>query len=145
MGAVAALDAGTELAIEWTVEGVRGRVPAKVVELPFEDGRPDITRELEVDRMKSEFLSMAAHELRTPMASIFGFTELLLRRLSVAPADAAKLITMPAEQIVEALLRPASMMAYLADFRVMTLVTVVIIPLLFFMRRQATYARPSRR
>lgn len=40
----------------------------------------DITRELEVDRMKSEFLSMAAHELRTPMASIFGFTELLLRR-----------------------------------------------------------------
>jgi PAS domain S-box-containing protein len=40
----------------------------------------DMTRELEVDRMKSEFLSMAAHELRTPMASIFGFTELLLRR-----------------------------------------------------------------
>ncbi len=40
----------------------------------------DITHELEVDRMKSEFLSMAAHELRTPMASIFGFTELLLNR-----------------------------------------------------------------
>ncbi len=40
----------------------------------------DITHELEVDRMKSEFLSMAAHELRTPMASIFGFTELLLKR-----------------------------------------------------------------
>jgi signal transduction histidine kinase len=28
--------------------------------------------------MKSEFLSHAAHELRTPMASIFGFTELLI-------------------------------------------------------------------
>ena len=40
----------------------------------------DITQELEVDRMKSEFLSMAAHELRTPMASIFGFTELLIKR-----------------------------------------------------------------
>ncbi|PXW96520.1 PAS domain S-box-containing protein [Sphaerotilus hippei] len=40
----------------------------------------DMTREFEVDRMKSEFLSMAAHELRTPMASIFGFTELLLKR-----------------------------------------------------------------
>jgi signal transduction histidine kinase/CHASE1-domain containing sensor protein len=38
----------------------------------------DITRETEVDRMKSEFLSHAAHELRTPMASIYGFTELLL-------------------------------------------------------------------
>jgi PAS domain S-box-containing protein len=40
----------------------------------------DITHESEVDRMKSEFLSTAAHELRTPMASLFGFTELLLRR-----------------------------------------------------------------
>ncbi len=40
----------------------------------------DITAETEVDRMKSEFLSTAAHELRTPMVSIFGFTELLLHR-----------------------------------------------------------------
>ena len=40
----------------------------------------DVTRETEVDRMKSEFLSTAAHELRTPMVSIFGFTELLLKR-----------------------------------------------------------------
>jgi PAS domain S-box-containing protein len=38
----------------------------------------DITHETEVDRMKSEFLSTAAHELRTPMASIFGFAEVLL-------------------------------------------------------------------
>ena len=38
----------------------------------------DVTGEAEVDRMKSEFLSHAAHELRTPMASIFGFSELLL-------------------------------------------------------------------
>jgi signal transduction histidine kinase len=40
----------------------------------------DVTHELEVDRMKSEFLAMAAHELRTPMVSIFGFTELLIKR-----------------------------------------------------------------
>ncbi|MFT3859357.1 MAG: CHASE domain-containing protein [Aquabacterium sp.] len=40
----------------------------------------DVTHETEVDQMKSAFLSMAAHELRTPMASIFGFTELLLTR-----------------------------------------------------------------
>ena len=40
----------------------------------------DVTHETLVDQMKSEFLSMAAHELRTPMASIFGFTELLMRR-----------------------------------------------------------------
>ncbi len=40
----------------------------------------DETRQHELDRMKSEFLSLAAHELRTPMASIFGFVELLLNR-----------------------------------------------------------------
>jgi len=40
----------------------------------------DITREAELDRMKSDFLSTAAHELRTPMASIVGFSELLLMR-----------------------------------------------------------------
>jgi PAS domain S-box-containing protein len=40
----------------------------------------DVTREMEVDRMKSEFLTTAAHELRTPMVSVFGFTELLLNR-----------------------------------------------------------------
>ena len=38
----------------------------------------DITHETEVDRLKSEFVAVAAHELRTPMASIYGFTELLL-------------------------------------------------------------------
>jgi PAS domain S-box-containing protein len=40
----------------------------------------DVTRETEVDRMKSEFLTTAAHELRTPMVSIFGFAELMLKR-----------------------------------------------------------------
>ncbi len=42
----------------------------------------DVTHETEVDRMKSEFLSTAAHELRTPMTSIYGFVQLLtLRRM----------------------------------------------------------------
>lgn len=40
----------------------------------------DVTHESEVDRMKSEFLSTAAHELRTPMASIYGFSELMLNQ-----------------------------------------------------------------
>ena len=40
----------------------------------------DVTHETEVDRLKSEFLSTAAHELRTPMTNIYGFAELLLTR-----------------------------------------------------------------
>ncbi len=37
----------------------------------------DVTHETEVDRIKSEFLTTAAHELRTPMQSIYGYSELL--------------------------------------------------------------------
>ena len=40
----------------------------------------DVSQEFEVDRLKSEFLTTAAHELRTPMTSILGFSELLLHR-----------------------------------------------------------------
>ena len=40
----------------------------------------DVTRETEIDRLKDEFLSTAAHELRTPIASIHGFSELLQMR-----------------------------------------------------------------
>ncbi len=37
----------------------------------------DITREAQIDRMKSEFIAMAAHELRTPMTAIKGYISLL--------------------------------------------------------------------
>jgi len=40
----------------------------------------DISRETELDRMKSQFLATAAHELRTPLASVYGYAELLLTR-----------------------------------------------------------------
>ena len=46
----------------------------------------DITHEVEVERMKSDFLSTAAHELRTPMANIYGFAEVLLKQ-KVSAAD----------------------------------------------------------
>lgn len=37
----------------------------------------DFTREAEIDRMKSLFVSIASHDLRTPLNSILGYTEML--------------------------------------------------------------------
>ena len=53
----------------------------------------DVTHETEVDRMKSEFLTTAAHELRTPMTSIYGYVELLLGRELPPPRQRAVLET----------------------------------------------------
>jgi len=39
----------------------------------------DVTREREADRVKTELVSMVAHELRSPLTSIYGFSELLIQ------------------------------------------------------------------
>jgi PAS domain S-box-containing protein len=52
----------------------------------------DVTRDTEVDRLKSEFMSTAAHELRTPMVSIFGFSELLLHSTDLDKETTRELI-----------------------------------------------------
>ncbi|MGA9533030.1 MAG: ATP-binding protein [Anaerolineales bacterium] len=38
----------------------------------------DITQDVEVDRLKSEFVATVSHELRTPMTSVKGYVEMLL-------------------------------------------------------------------
>ena len=52
----------------------------------------DITKEHEVDAMKSEFVSTVSHELRTPLASVLGFTELMLNR-ELKPEKQKKYLT----------------------------------------------------
>lgn len=45
----------------------------------------DVTREREIARMKSDFVSAVSHELRTPMTSIKGFVTTLLRKRRMPP------------------------------------------------------------
>jgi len=60
---------------------------------------------------------------------------------TVPSDDINRLIAMWGEELN----RQAATIAYLNDFRVLALATVIFMPLLLFMRRQAMLARPTRR
>jgi signal transduction histidine kinase len=60
----------------------------------------DVTHEAEVDRMKSEFLATAAHELRTPMTGLHAGIELLLTRDFEAPRRLQMLKMMQRQSVV---------------------------------------------
>ena len=57
----------------------------------------DITALKDLDRAKDEFISVAAHELRNPLAGLKGYTEILLRQAAqerLSPAIVERLKTM---------------------------------------------------
>jgi signal transduction histidine kinase len=70
----------------------------------------DITLELEAERLKSEFIAAVSHELKTPLASILGFSELLLDH-SYSPAELQEFL----ENIQHSSLRLKDMVNNLLD------------------------------
>ncbi len=60
----------------------------------------DVTYENEIDRMKTEFITSAAHELRTPITSIRGFSEILLSKGDIKEGEKEKFLSYINQQSV---------------------------------------------
>ncbi|BCR03810.1 hypothetical protein DESUT3_08790 [Desulfuromonas versatilis] len=58
----------------------------------------DVTQEREIEHMKSEFVSLAAHELGSPLTSIVGFSEVLLAKPDISPKEQRRYIEIIRDQ-----------------------------------------------
>jgi signal transduction histidine kinase len=68
----------------------------------------DITREVEVDRLKTEFVTTVSHELRTPITPIKGYVDMLLM-------GAAGPLTPIQQQLIETIRNNADRLRILVD------------------------------
>ncbi|MGH2747526.1 MAG: sensor histidine kinase [Actinomycetota bacterium] len=90
------------------LQGEEGEVAGGVMVLR------DMSREREIERMKSEFLSNISHELRTPLTPIKGYAEILNRR--GVPAQKAKQFV---TGIIDSTARLERIVGLLVDFAAM--------------------------
>ncbi len=84
----------------------------------------DTTREAQVERMKTEFLSNVSHELRTPLTPIRGYAEILRRHPDLPPAKTKEY----AGSILDASLRMSRVVDLLVDVAAMEAGRVVPAP-----------------
>lgn len=52
----------------------------------------DVSALVDLDRLKDQFITVAAHELRTPVTIIKGYSQLMLRNADKLPADLARML-----------------------------------------------------
>lgn len=73
----------------------------------------DMSKEHEVEQMKTDFLSRVGHELRTPLTGILGYSDILLRR--EVPAERARSWHEEILQSARRLLRIVEMLEFFAS------------------------------
>ncbi len=105
-------------------------VPVRVALTPLDDGEGvvlvlrDTTREREVERMKTEFLSNVSHELRTPLTPIRGYAEILVGR----PGLAADKVTMFATTIRDESIKMNRVVDLLVDVAALEAGRMTVVP-----------------
>ena len=123
-GGTVPLEGDIPAGLAFVVRRRGGDVPVAVASSPLRDeggqtsGRVyvirDMSREHEVERMKSEFLANVSHELRTPLTPIIGYSEILQKK--EVPAERAREF---ARGILESARRLERIVAMLLDFSAM--------------------------
>ena len=80
---------GVRHTIAWTVMALRGQSGATSYLIGL---GTDVTMARELERLKSQFISMVSHELRTPLTSIRAAMQLLIAEEMTGSADADQLV-----------------------------------------------------